>query len=237
MATRDPFEVSIATLRSLFTTAERKILDSSTGKKLTAASERQVKDLLRQSRILRDKWRDLVGAQVRTVKRGSKRAGGSRVVATTPTNERSQQKHSVFSDVVNHIEAHLAGLTGQSTATSSKAATPTAKQAPAKKASAARATGKKTSAAKATRLSARGSTTAAQTLSVSRKSRQAGAIKALESSSVSGLRTTKAGQRKASAALKAERLKLKGVTTRRAGHAKVQGGRSQARRDGRNAQR
>ena len=51
------------------------------------------------------------------------------------------------------------------------------------------------------------------------------------------MRVTTAKQRKASAALKAERLKLKGVTTRRAGHAKVQGGRSQARRDGRNAQR
>lgn len=236
MAARTSLEASISKLRSLFTSAERKLLDSSTGKKLADASERQVKDLLRQSRTLRDKWRDLVGSQARTVKRGSKRAAGSRVIATTPTNERSRQKHSVFNDVVAHIEAHLAGLTGAATTTSSTAARPTASKPAAKKASAARAAAKKTSAVNVAGSSARAATTT-QARSVSRKARQAGAIKALESSSVSGLRTTKAKQRKASAALKAERLKLKGVTTRRAGHTKAQGGRSQARRDGRNTQR
>lgn len=236
MATRTPLEASISKLRSLFTSAERKLLDSSTGKKLAAASERQAKDLLRQCRTLRDKWRDLVGAQARTVKRGSKRAAGSRVVAATPTNERSRQKHSVFNDVVAHIETHLAGLTGESTVGRSTAAKPAAKKPAAKKASAARVAAKKTSAAKATGASGN-TATAAKARSISRKARQAGAIKALEASSASGLRTTTAKQRKATAALKAERLKLKGVTTRRAGHAKVQGGRSQARRDGRNAQR
>lgn len=231
MATSTTLETSIRKLRTLFTAAERKLLDSSTGKKLATASEREVKDLLRQCRTLRDKWRDLVGAQARTVKRTSKRVAGSRVIAATPTNERSRQKHSLFGDVVAHIESHLAGLTGQSSAT------PTAKQPVAKKAAPVRAAAKKTSSATSTGSSARAATTAAKARTVSRKARQAGAIKALESSTLSGLRTTAAKQRKASAALKAERLKLKGVTTRRAGHAKVQGGRSQARRDGRNAQR
>ena len=52
-----------------------------------------------------------------------------------------------------------------------------------------------------------------------------------------GLSTTKDVQRKASAALKADRLAMKGLTTRRVGHAQAQTGRSQARRDGRNASR
>ena len=236
MATSDPFEVSIAKLRSLFTTAERKILDSSTGKKLTAASERQVKDLLRQSRILRDKWRDLVGAQARTVKRGSKRPAATRVTATTPTNERSREKHSIFRDAVANIEAHLAAITGSAASPAAKPANkPIAKRAVAKKA--AKTTAKKTASAKATGAVAQSSAAATTTRAVSRKARQAGTIKALESSAASGLHATTSGQRKASAALKAERLKLKGLTTRRAGHTKAHGARAQARRDGRNAKR
>ena len=246
MATRNPIEASIAELRSLFTTGERKILDSSTGKALTTATERQVKDLLRQCRTLRDKWRDLVGDQTRKVKRDG-RVGASRGT-TTPANDRSRQKHSLLSNVVAHLETHLGGITGQSRspAAGATATKPAPKSSAAKKASkspiaggsAARVSGTKTATAKAAKASAsRPGTTASTAKSVSRKARQAGTIKALESSALSGLRTTKAGQQKASAALKAERLKLKGVTTRRAGHAQVQGSRSQARRDGRNAQR
>jgi hypothetical protein len=232
MATRDPLEASIAKLRSLFTTAERKLLDSSTMKKLTAASEREVKDLLRQCRTLRDKWRDLVGAQARTVKRTNKRLTATRVTAATPTNERSRQKHGLFRDAVANIEAHLASIAGITPAKASPAKKkPTAKRAVAKTAAAARTTAKKTSSAKTPKAGA------TATRAVSRKARQAGAIKALESSTASGLHTSKSGQRKATAALKAERLKLKGVTTRRAGHTKVQGARAQARRDGRNAKR
>lgn len=245
MATRDSLEASISKLRSLFTTAERKILDSSTGKALTAASERQVKDLLQQCRTLRDKWRDLVGAQARSVKRGSSRVTASKVTAATPTNERSRQKHMLFKDVVTHIATHLAGITGQSRAKAAPATKPAAKQAAAKKtstvsasaASASRSSAAKTSSDNRTEGNARTAATGSTARVVSRKARQAGAIKALESSALSGLRTTKSQQRKASAALKAERLKLKGVTTRRAGHTKAQGGRSQARRDGRNAMR
>jgi hypothetical protein len=231
MATRDPLESSIAKLRSLFTTAERKLLDSSTMKKLTAASEREVKDLLRQCRTLRDKWRDLVGAQARTVKRTNKRVAATRVTAATPTNERSRQKHGLFRDAVANIEAHLAAIAGTAAKAAPDTKKPAAKRAVAKTAAAARTTAKKTSSAKTPKAGA------TATRAVSRKARQAGAIKALESSTVSGLHTSKSGQRKATAVLKAERLKLKGVTTRRAGHTKVQGARAQARRDGRNAKR
>ncbi len=245
MATRDSLEASISKLRSLFTTAERKILDSSTGKALTAASERQVKDLLQQCRTLRDKWRDLVGAQVRSVKRGSSRVAASKVTGATPTNDRSRQKHMLFKDVVTHIEAHLAGITGQSRTKVAPAPKPAAKQSAAKKTStvsASAASASKSSVAKdssdnRTEGTARTTATGSKRRTVSRKARQAGAIKALESSALSGLRTTTSKQRKASAALKAERLKIKGLTTRRAGHTKAQGGRSQARRDGRNSMR
>lgn len=246
MATQDSLEASIAKLRNLFTTAERKILDSSTGKALTAASERQVKDLLRQCRTLRDKWRDLVGAQARSVKRGSRHVAASKVTAATATNERSRQKHTVFTDVVTRIEAHLASIAGKSRPVASPVTKPaaTAQAAKAKKASrvsasrasAARPSASSRSSAKPTEAVPR-TATESKSRAVSRKARQAGAIKSLESSDLSGMRTTKSQQRKASAALKAERLKLKGVTTRRAGHAKVQGARSQARRDGRNAKR
>jgi hypothetical protein len=232
MASRDPLKSSIAKLRSLFTTAERKVLESSTVKKLTAASEQEVKDLLRQCRTLRDKWRDLIGAQARTVKRTNKRVSATRVTAATPTNERSRQKHGLFRDAVANIEAHLAAIAGATPAEASPATKkPAAKRAVAKTTVATRTASKRTSSAKAV---AAGATT---TRAVSRKARQAGAIKALELSTVSGLHTSKSGQRKATAALKAERLKLKGVTTRRAGHTKVQGARAQARRDGRNAKR
>jgi hypothetical protein len=232
MATRDPLESSITKLRSLFTSAERKVLDSSTVKKLAAASEREVKDLLRQCRTLRDKWRDLIGDQARTVKQSNKRVAATRVTAATPTNERSRQKHGLFRDAVANIEAHLAAITGAAPAKTAPAKKkPTAKGAATKTVAAARTATQKTSSAKA----AKSGVTA--TRAVSRKARQAGAIKALESSAVSSLHTSKSGQRKATAALKAERLKLKGVTTRRAGHTQVQGARAQARRDGRNAKR
>ena len=218
MATRNPLDASITKLRGLFTAAERKILDSSTGKALATASEKQIRDLLRQGRNVRDKWRDLVGAQTRSVKRGSPRATGVKVVAATPTNERSRQKHGVFTDLVTHLEARLAEIVGQASTR--------------KKPAAAKATAKARGASSARQSKA---TTTAR--SISRKARQAGVLKALESSAASGLRTTTSQQRSATAALKAERLKLKGVTTRRVGHTQARGGRAQARRDGRNAKR
>ncbi len=72
---------------------------------------------------------------------------------------------------------------------------------------------------------------------ISKKARQAGVLKALESVATQGLVATKSGQRKASAADKASRLAMKGLTTRRAGHSLAQTGRKQARRDQRNSGR
>ncbi len=73
--------------------------------------------------------------------------------------------------------------------------------------------------------------------SISKKARQAGVLKTLESVATQGLVATKAGQRKAAAAVKANRLAMKGLTTRRAGHSQAQTGRKQARRDQRNSGR
>lgn len=72
---------------------------------------------------------------------------------------------------------------------------------------------------------------------ISKKARQAGVLKTLESVATQGLVVTRSGQRKAAAAVKANRLAMKGLTTRRAGHSQAQTGRKQARRDQRNAGR
>lgn len=77
----------------------------------------------------------------------------------------------------------------------------------------------------------------AKAAKISKKARQAGVLKALESVTTQGLVATKTGQRKAAAAVKANRVAMKGLSTRRAGHSQAQTGRSQARRDQRNSGR
>ena len=77
----------------------------------------------------------------------------------------------------------------------------------------------------------------AKAATISKKARQAGVLKALESVATQGLVATKSGQRKAAAAVKANRLAMKGLSTRRAGHSQAQTGRAQARRDQRNSGR
>lgn len=72
---------------------------------------------------------------------------------------------------------------------------------------------------------------------ISKKARQAGLLDALGSVGTQRLVATVSGQRKAAAAVKANRLAMKGMSTRRAGHSQAQTGRSQARRDQRNASR
>ncbi len=76
-----------------------------------------------------------------------------------------------------------------------------------------------------------------KTSSISKKARQAGVLKALESVATQGLVATKSGQRKAAAAVKANQIAMKGLKTRRAGHSQAQTGRKQARRDQRNSGR
>lgn len=223
MAKTHSFDVSLATLRRLFTAAERKILDSSTTRGLAAAGEAQVKQMLKQARILRDKWRGLLDAQARSTKRARKPAG-LKATATAPANVRSRQKSDLLSQAVARLEARLAEFAGaKPVPAKSQAVKPAAKK-PLKK-----------PAREAARPVA--AITAVTPRSISKKARQAGARKSLEQVGVQGFNTTAAKQRSAVAALKADRLKMKGITTRRAGHAQARVGRAQARRDQRNAGR
>lgn len=228
MAKAHPFDASLATLRRLFTAAERKILDSSTTRGLAAAGEAEVKQMLKQARILRDKWRGLLDSQARSTKRARKPAG-LKVAAAAPANVRSRQKSDLLTQAVARLEARLAEVTGgKQVAAKPAAAKPQAAKLAAKK-----------PATKPARAAARptAAITAVTPRSISKKARQAGARKSLEQVGVQGFNTSAAKQRSAAAVLKADRLKLKGITTRRAGHAQARVGRAQARRDQRNSGR
>lgn len=226
MATSRPFDASLATLRKLFTAAERKILDSSTTRGLAAAGEAQVKQMLKQARILRDKWRGLLDNQSRSTKR-ARRPAGLQAAATAPANVRSRQKTDLLAEAVARLEARLAEFTTGKQADAAST-TPRGTKRVAKK-----------SAKKPTPATARpvAVITAVTPRTISKKARQAGARKSLEQAGVQGFNTSAAKQRSAGAALKADRLKLKGITTRRAGHAQARVGRAQARRDQRNSGR
>jgi hypothetical protein len=239
MAAKDSLEASVTKLRHLFTSAERRVLDSAVAKSLADAGEKQVKAVLGQARVLRDKWRDLVGAQARRTKRGGKRVGPYPVTAAVSTNQRSRDKTDLLSATVARLESRLAELTGASgkspKQSAAKPAAPSVRVAAAKKT---RITKRGTkSAISPTASPASLTSRAIAKKAVSKKARQAGALQQLESAAVQGLKSSASSQRRVSAALKAERLKLKGITTRRAGHTQARGGRAQARRDGRNAGR
>ena len=54
---------------SLLTLAERRILDSSVGRSLTEATQKQLQSTLAKARVLRDKWQDLFKRQTLSGKR------------------------------------------------------------------------------------------------------------------------------------------------------------------------
>jgi hypothetical protein len=93
---------SAARLRSLFTPAERKLLAAADGPGLAKAARADVQDWLKRARALRDKWRDLVGAQTRKQKRGPQ--------ATAEANARSREKADLFHAAVGRLEQRLAAL-------------------------------------------------------------------------------------------------------------------------------
>ena len=219
---------SLATLRRLFTAAERKVLDATTPRSLATAGEAHVKSLLRQARLLRDKWRDLLDKQTRKTKRAVKKTGPFKVTGSTTANERSRQKGDLLAAAVARVESRLADIRG-----AARLAAPSGPAERSAPASAARATRKKP----ARKPAVVRDVASVPVRAVSKKARRAGTLKAIESAGVQGLKTSPSTQRKVSAALKADRLKVKGITTRRAGHAQARVGRAQARRDGRNAMR
>ena len=91
--------VSLGKLRSLCTTAERKLLDISESSGLSKAAHAEVQALLARARTARDKWRALVGQQTRVVKRSPK--------AVAEANARSHAKAELFDGAVKRFESHL----------------------------------------------------------------------------------------------------------------------------------
>jgi len=243
----------IAALRGLLTSAERGVLEATTGSALAKATQQEVQKLIKQTRDLRDKWRDLHESQNRSNKRTKDRGAA---------NARSREKHELFHGAVARLEARLAEFGGTVAATV--------------KGVAARATGK--AARQATHRSARAGLRAEMTQTAAALAKKPAALKpALKPAALkpaksaptpvvpaaavgrkksagrtlvkpakvaSGKKLAAQGtgqligfdvakQRKARAAATVARLKFDGQTTRRGGHMQARGQRSQARRDSR----
>lgn len=243
-------------LRSLLTSAERGVLEATTGSALAKATQQEVQKLMKQARDLRDKWRGLHESQSRSNKRTKDRGAA---------NARSREKHELFHGAVGRLEARLAEFGGTVAAAvkgvMSRAAGKAAVQAKRRSARtglrtelrrAAAALSKKPVAAKPTaaKPAAKGAakgakpvpvaTPAAPAVAVGRKT--SAARKPLKAASKKKLAAEGTGQhvgfdvakqRKARAAATVARLKFDGQVTRRGGHTLARGRRAQARRDGR----
>lgn len=229
----------------LLTASERKLLaasESSSLARLTAA-ERQA--LLVQTRMLRDKWRDLLTGQHRVQKRNAPAADGA--------NARTREKLELFDAALRRIEAHSAAApAGQSASAKPAAAGKKTKKsrtaghrqaradmkaelaahtrhlAAARKPAAAvparakpAAAPKAPSEAPATRVTAPLVTVESKRLARKQSAKKAG----------QQVRFERASQRAAQAAAKKARLTVSGRTTRLGGHLLASGKRSQARRD------
>ncbi len=244
--------VSLSKLRSLCTTAERKLLDFSESTGLSKAAHAEVQALLTRARTTRDKWRGLVGQQTRVVKRSPK--------AVAEANARSHAKAELFDGAVKRFEAHL--KTAASAVTSAAQSAVKSLTGRTKTPKRARVTGHRASragvrkelsrqlaalnpvvakpatakakpvaskpavaaAAQAVVKATTTSKTASKTISKKRKLAPAKAA-------VQAVRFDVAKQRSARTAAKNSRLKMEGLATRRASHTIASGKRSQARRD------
>lgn len=230
---------------SLLTSAERNLLESTTGSALTRASQQQVQAMTKRARALRDKWRDLAEKQSRSTKRTKDRGAA---------NARSREKHELFHGAVGRLEARLAEFNGRAAA--AKGATQrapgkaarTAKHRSARAAvraelrEATRTLAGKRAAAKPAAQRVKPAAAAAKVepappavrISAARKPAK-GASKKTLTAQAAGQRVgfDAAKQRKARAAATVARLKFDGQVTRRGGHTLARGRRAQARRDGR----
>lgn len=219
--------------QTLLTVAERRILDSSVGRTLAEATQKQLQTALTQARTLRDKWQDLFKRQAMATKRTAKHGDQA--------NTRTLDKSELFAAAVKRIEARIAeaaAAVNKAVASMERAATgggaskPNAKATtkpapkPARKKSAARVAATKKPAAAAGPATAKPAT--------SKKARQAGARKALAAeASGQAIGFDPKKQRSAKASATRTLIKLDGLSTRRRGHDIVSGKRKQARRDGR----
>jgi hypothetical protein len=239
----------IAALRSLLTSAERGVLEATTGSALAKATQQEVQKLIKQTRELSDKWRGLHESQSRSNKRTKDRGAA---------NARSREKHELFRGAVARLEARLAEFGSTVAATvkgvAARATGKAARQATHRSARAGlRAEMKQTAAALAKKPAAlkpaalkpakSAPTPVVPAAAVGRK-KSAGRTLVKPAKVASGKKLAAQGtgqligfdvakQRKARAAATVARLKFDGQTTRRGGHMQARGQRSQARRDSR----
>lgn len=228
-------------IRDLFTSAERAVLESTAGKQLVAASRTQLEKTLAQVRGLRDKWRDLHAGQARKTKRSAADAAEA--------NARSRTKADAFTAGIERIQARLAefGLVPPVTRPK-KAVTKATRQAGHRSA---RAQVKGSLSAAATEITrSRVARPAAKPEVVGARPAPAAAKPAKQSAKKAGkkrrpaakaaavlakggqpLRFDVAKQRSAKASATAARLKFDGQVTRRGGHTLAAGKRRQAARD------
>lgn len=228
-------------IRDLFTSAERAVLEATADKALQSASREQLQKTLVQIRGLRDKWRDLHAGQARKTKRSAADAAAA--------NARSRAKADAFTAGIERIQARLATFEPvPSAGRAKKTVTKTARQA----------------GHRATRALVRGSLTATAaelthgrkakpaagpqaapaqpaaqpkpaakraTKKAGKKRRPAATAAAVLATGGQPLRFDVAKQRSAKASATAARLKLDGKVTRRGGHTLAAGKRRQAARD------
>lgn len=226
----------------LFTAAERKLLAESQGPALEKASRAVVHDRLKRVRGLRDKWRDLLGHQVRKEKRSPQ--------AAAEANARSREKAEQLHAAVTRLEQRLA-LLGAAPTTSAAIRRPVKKSSRvaahrATRAGVRAALTEKTAAlnlsrpprAAAARREAAGKPVAQSAAVPVASDRPVGSrrqarppVTAAPAAGQRAIRLDRAKQRSARAGAKHARLAIKGVSTRRGGHVLASGKRAQARRD------
>lgn len=236
-------------IRDLFTSAERALLESTAGKQLVAASRKQLEQTLAQARTLRDKWRDLYAAQARKTKRAAGGAGA---------NARSRTKADAFTAGIERIQARLAEFGLATAPRRPQPGVTKAVRTAGHRSTRARVKGGLAAAAAeitrsrdaasvakpAAKRAARPATAAARPAPAtpkpaakklskkpSKKRRPAATTAAVLATGGQPLRFDVAKQRSAKASATAARLKLDGKLTRRGGHVLAAGKRRQAVRD------
>lgn len=230
-------------IRELFTSAERAVLESTAGKALVEASRKQLDKTLAQVRTFRDKWRDLHATQARSSKRKSGAAPGA--------NARSREKTDMFAAAAERIQARLAelGLAPAAGRPAKKSVTKAARQAGHRSTrfgvkGQLAATAASLNQARAPQAAPRAAAKPAAVPAparpaapavkrpASKKRRPAKAAAAARGrTGGQAVRFDVAKQRSAKASATAARLKLDGKVTRRGGHTLAAGKRRQAARD------
>ncbi len=118
----------------LLTAAELALFQASLADQLKTHSAAQLKSLLRRSRTLRDKYRDLLQRQ----RVASRSRTGSKGGTFGKANERTDEKAQAFAEVLARFEERLARLEAAEARTARKGATATLRDALKKKRGAAK---------------------------------------------------------------------------------------------------